>query len=80
MSYLDFLAKGSAPHIVRRDGSELTLSAVDASLPSLRNFQSIALVVIERDGVGYTIVRAHRSSAHPGELFDQIVIRCEQPA
>jgi len=80
MSYLDFLAKGSEAHLVRRDGNVLTLSAVDESPPSLRNFQPIAFDVIERDGVGYTIVLAHRSSVDPGNLYDRIVIRCEDPS
>jgi len=78
MSYLDLIAKASEAHLVRRDGNMLTLSVVDESLPSLKNFQPIAMDVIERDGVGYTIVLKHRSSLHSGNLYDQIVIRCDE--
>jgi hypothetical protein len=80
MRYLDWLAKGSEAHNAERTGAVLTISAVDSSLPSLKAFLPVALDAIDRDGMGYTIVLKHQISAYPGDLYDKIVIQCEEPS
>ena len=75
MNHYERFNRRSDLHSVRQITGGIVLSPVDKSREAMERFQPIAHEAFEHELDGYLIERSHKTSMHPGNLYDEVILK-----
>ena len=75
MDHYERFSPGSDLHSVRHITGGMVLSPVNNTREAMERFQPIAREAFEHEHDGYVIERSHKTSMHPGNLYDELILK-----